>query len=53
VHVPGCPPRPEALLEGIFKIREMMRREKLLDRKRTYHKRALYAGDGNADVPAP
>ncbi|MHC5020470.1 MAG: NADH-quinone oxidoreductase subunit B [Planctomycetota bacterium] len=53
VHVPGCPPRPEALLEGIFKIREMMRREKLLDRKRTYHKRALYEGDGNADVPAP
>ena len=53
VHVPGCPPRPEALLEGIFKIREMMRREKLLDRKRTYHVRELYDGDGNADCPAP
>ena len=30
-----------------------MRREKLLDRKRTYHVRALYEGDGNAAHPAP
>ena len=53
VHVVDCPPRPEALLEGVFKIQEMMKREKLLDRKRTYHVRDIYRGAGNAAMPAP
>jgi NADH-quinone oxidoreductase subunit B len=53
VHVPGCPPRPEALLEGIFRIYEIaQKKERTLagDRTREGVKPAIYR-PGDAQTP--
>jgi NADH-quinone oxidoreductase subunit B len=36
VHVPGCPPRPEALMHGILKLRTMIQNEPDLGWRKRY-----------------
>jgi NADH-quinone oxidoreductase subunit B len=44
VHVPGCPPRPEALMHGILKLRAMIQQRPDLDW------RTRYGGRGTEEV---
>jgi NADH-quinone oxidoreductase subunit B len=51
VYVPGCPPRPEQIIDGIMKIHDMVRNEPLRRRYSDEYKSLLnkYEIEGNAE----
>ncbi|MET7746592.1 NADH-quinone oxidoreductase subunit NuoB [Streptomyces sp. NPDC005385] len=53
VYVPGCPPRPEALLQGILKLQEKIARESLGERYGTARPSAAALQSGLVKPPVP